>query len=194
MLKSDFDLRRDFPHVSTVADVPHPIIGTNFLEQFNPSLSVRRWCLTDDSTGLSATANTIPVCFSVSHISPLHLLAYTLRCYGSFPTSRTSPAPMIRHHTRLSITSARLVQHPSSGTVVLIQQRSALLRLNFSIRWSLALSARPTASGHRFSTWLKNQNPATGGLVVTTVLLIPTPSLTDIHCHTSMTVSHLFTE
>ncbi len=32
-----------------------------------------------------------------------------------------------------------------------------------------------------------------GGLVVRTVLLIPPPSLTDISCQKSMTVSHLFT-
>ncbi len=49
MLKLDLGLRRSFPHVFIVADVPHTIIGANFLERFNVSLSVRRRCLTDDS-------------------------------------------------------------------------------------------------------------------------------------------------
>ncbi len=48
MLKLDLGLRRSFSHVFTVADVPHPIIGADFLERFNLSPSVRRRCLTDD--------------------------------------------------------------------------------------------------------------------------------------------------
>ncbi len=58
MIKLDLGLRRSFPHVFIVADVPHPIIGADFLERFNLSLSVRRWCLTDESTGLTVTGNT----------------------------------------------------------------------------------------------------------------------------------------
>ncbi len=48
MLQLDLGLRTSFPHVFIVADVPHPIIGADFLERFNLSLSVRRQCLTDD--------------------------------------------------------------------------------------------------------------------------------------------------
>ncbi len=60
MLKFNLDLRRSFPHVFIVVDAPHPIIGADFLERFNLSLSVRRRCITDDSTGLSVTGYTIP--------------------------------------------------------------------------------------------------------------------------------------
>ncbi len=53
--------------------------------------------------------------------------------------------------------------------------------------------ARPTANGHRLSICSRNQNPANDVLVVTTVSWILKPSLTGTPCHTSMTVSHVFT-
>ncbi len=62
-LKLDLDLRHSFPHVFIAADVPHPIIGADFLERFNLSLSVRRRCLTDEPTGLSVTGSTITCSF-----------------------------------------------------------------------------------------------------------------------------------
>ncbi len=51
MLKLGFGLRRSFSHIFVVADVSYSIIGADFLEQINLSLSVERQCLTDDSTG-----------------------------------------------------------------------------------------------------------------------------------------------
>ncbi len=69
MLKLDLGLCCSFPHVFIVADVPHPIIGADFLERLNLSLRVRGRCLTDDSTGLSVTGNTIPCLFHcLSHL------------------------------------------------------------------------------------------------------------------------------
>ncbi len=41
MLKLDLGLRRSFPHVFIVADVPHPIIGADFLERFNLGVVTR---------------------------------------------------------------------------------------------------------------------------------------------------------
>ncbi len=41
MLKLDLRLRRSFPHVFAVADVPHPIIGAAFLERFNLGVVTR---------------------------------------------------------------------------------------------------------------------------------------------------------
>ncbi len=48
MLKLDVGLRRSFPYVFIAADVPHPIIGADFLERFNFFLSGLRRCLTGD--------------------------------------------------------------------------------------------------------------------------------------------------
>ncbi len=61
MLKLDLGFRRSFPYDFIVA--PHPIIGADFLERFNLSLSGLRRCLTADLTGLSVTGNIIHCSF-----------------------------------------------------------------------------------------------------------------------------------
>ncbi len=106
MLKLDLGLRRSFPHIFIVADVPHPIIGADFLERLNLSLSVRRRCLTDDSTGLSVTGNTIPCTFQcLSHLPSPSPCPYTamLRKYPiltNVTRTRDSPPHDVAHHIR----------------------------------------------------------------------------------------------
>ncbi len=108
MLKLDLGLRRSFSHVFIVADVPHPIIGADFLERFNLSLSVRRRCLTDDSTGLSVTGNTIPCSFQcLSHLPSPSPCPYTalLRKYPNLTNltrTRDSPPHDVVHHIRMT--------------------------------------------------------------------------------------------
>ncbi len=106
MLKLDLGLRRSFLHVFIVADVLHPIISADFLEHFNLSLCVRRRCLTDDSTGLSVTGNTIPCSFQcLSHLPSPSSCPYSalLRKYPNLMNvtrTRDSPPHDVVHHIR----------------------------------------------------------------------------------------------
>ena len=80
----DLELRRDFTWVFTVADLPHPILGLDFLHRFNLLVDMRKRRLIDANTELSVTGfkeNTSP-------ISPVFFIAATdvsyqtlLRCY-----------------------------------------------------------------------------------------------------------------
>ncbi len=105
MLKLDLGRRHYFAHVFIGVDVPHPIIGADFLEHFNLSFSVRKRCLTDDSTGLSVTGNTIPCSFRcLSHLPSPPLCPYNalLRKYPNLTNvTRTRVSP--RHGAVLQI-------------------------------------------------------------------------------------------
>ena len=67
------ELRRDFTWIFTVADLPYPILGSDFLHHFNLLVDMRKRQLIDGNTELSVTgykANTSP-------ISPVFFIAAT---------------------------------------------------------------------------------------------------------------------
>ena len=69
----DLELRRDFTWVFTVADLPYPILGSDFLHHFNLLVDMLKRRLIDANTELSVTgfkANTSP-------ISPVFFIAAT---------------------------------------------------------------------------------------------------------------------
>ena len=69
----DLELRRDFTWIFTVADLPYPILGSDFLHHFNLLVDMRKRRLIDGNTELSVTgykANTSP-------ISPVFFIAAT---------------------------------------------------------------------------------------------------------------------
>ena len=73
----DLELRRDFTWVFTVADLPYPILGSDFLHHFNLLVDMRKRRLIDANTKLSVTgfkANT-------STISPVFFIAATANPY-----------------------------------------------------------------------------------------------------------------
>ena len=60
----DLELRRDFTWIFTVADLPYPILGSDFLHHFNLLVEMRKRRLIDGNTELSVTgykANTSPI-------------------------------------------------------------------------------------------------------------------------------------
>ena len=60
----DLELQRDFTWVFTVADLPYPILGSDFLHHFNLLADMRKRRLIDANTELSVTgfkANTSPI-------------------------------------------------------------------------------------------------------------------------------------
>ena len=54
----DLELRRDFTWVFTVADLPYPILGSDFLHHFNLLVDMRKRRLIDANTELSVTGFT----------------------------------------------------------------------------------------------------------------------------------------
>lgn len=52
-LTADFNLRRDFDYTFVVADIDHPILGTDFLYKFNLSVDLRTKKLDDNVTYLN---------------------------------------------------------------------------------------------------------------------------------------------
>ncbi len=106
MLKLNLDLRRSFSHIFIVADIPHPILGADFLERYNLSVSIRQRRLTDDSTGLSVTGNTMPCSLQcLSHLPSASSCRYTelLRKFPDLTNlTRThqSPPHDIMHHIK----------------------------------------------------------------------------------------------
>ncbi len=78
LLKLNLGLRRSFSHIFIGADIPHPILGADFLERFNLSVSIRQRRLTDDSIGLSVTDNTMPCSLQcLSHLPFASSCRYT---------------------------------------------------------------------------------------------------------------------
>ncbi|XP_014768969.1 uncharacterized protein LOC106868296 [Octopus bimaculoides] len=57
-LRLDINLCRDFQWVFVVAEIPHPILGADFLDNFNLLIDVRRQRLVDGSMSLSTSAKT----------------------------------------------------------------------------------------------------------------------------------------
>ena len=69
----DLELRRDFTWVFAIADLPYPILGSDFLHHFNILVDMRKRRLIDANTELSVTgfkANASP-------ISPVFFIAAT---------------------------------------------------------------------------------------------------------------------
>lgn len=103
-LNVDLGLRRCFPFIFTVADVPHSILGADFLHAFDLSVSVRRRRLTDEKTGLFVCGSTTdPVILRLSYLPSPSSSPYVelLRRFPSLtnPARTTEPAPHdIVHH------------------------------------------------------------------------------------------------
>ena len=67
----DLELQREFTWIFTVADLPYPILGSDFPHHFNLLVDMYKWRLIDANTGLSVTGfkeNT-------SAISPVFFIA-----------------------------------------------------------------------------------------------------------------------
>ncbi|BHF80069.1 hypothetical protein SprV_0702319300 [Sparganum proliferum] len=58
-LTLNIGLRRSFTWIFVIADVPHPILGSDFLAEFDLLVDCRRACLLDRTTGLSVRGLTL---------------------------------------------------------------------------------------------------------------------------------------
>ncbi len=124
LLKHNRGLRRSFSHMFIVTDIPHPILGADFLERFNLSVNIRRQRLTDDTTRLSVIGNTIHCLFEcLSHIPSVSSCRYT-ELLRKFPDltdlirTRQSTTHDIMHHIKTT------AEQPSSGRRVRFPDRS----------------------------------------------------------------------
>ncbi len=89
-----------------MVDIPRPIIGADFLERFNLSVSIRRRRLSDGTIGLSVTGNTIPCSLHcLSHLPSTSSCQYTdlLRKFPDLTNltrTRQSPPHDIMYHIK----------------------------------------------------------------------------------------------
>ena len=79
----DLELRRDFTWVFTVADLPHPVLGSDFLHHFNLLVDMRKRRLIDANTELFVTGFKA----ITSPISPVFFIAATEDPYQTLPCS-----------------------------------------------------------------------------------------------------------
>ena len=91
----NLELRRDFTWVFTVANLPYPILGSDFLHHFNLLVDMRRRWFIDANTELSVTgfkANTSPISpvFFIAAIPYLIMRLTNLNFVVSKPTHSTS--------------------------------------------------------------------------------------------------------
>ena len=102
----DLGLRRTFRWVFTVADVPHPILGADFLRHFSLKVDLRKCRLEDEGTQLTASGITVPG----PSLSPMYTCLPTSHPYQDilreFPAVYT-PTPVnhsvkhdVTHHIR----------------------------------------------------------------------------------------------
>lgn len=82
LLKLDLGLRRTFTWPFTVADVQHPIIGADFLNEFGILVDIRNKCVIDKITLLTTYGKTLPSQQpSVLTIAPQHKYKQLLQKY-----------------------------------------------------------------------------------------------------------------
>ena len=112
----DLELRRDFTWVFTVADLPYPVLGSDFQHHFNLLVDMRKRLLIDANTELSVmgfkvnTSPISPVFFIVASNDPHQIL---LRSYPeltnlNFVVSESTHSTT--HH--IETTSAPLFTRP----------------------------------------------------------------------------------
>ena len=157
-------LRRSFIWIFTVAEVSHPILGADFLRQFNLQVDLRHHRLLDGITSLSvsalmstAPASSIVVLSTVS--DPFNLLA-------QFPTLTKPPdyRQPVRHNVVHRIETRGHPVHSKARRLA-----PDRLSLNFSICWTLGSINPPPVAGPRPCIWYRSQTE-TGALAATTGL------------------------
>eukprot|EP00106_Octopus_bimaculoides_P005720 XP_014773162.1 PREDICTED: uncharacterized protein LOC106871292 [Octopus bimaculoides] len=82
-LRLDIGLCRDFQWVFVIADIPHPVLGADFLNHFQLLVDVQRRRLVDDSTSLSTLARSS----TNSPLSPAFFIATTGDAFHSLLAS-----------------------------------------------------------------------------------------------------------
>ena len=112
----DLKLRRDFTWVFTIADLPYPILGSDFLHYFNLVVDMCKRRLIDANTELSVSgfkANTSPISlvFFIAATNDLYqtlLRSYSGLTYLNFVVSKSTHSTT--HH--IETTDAHVFSRP----------------------------------------------------------------------------------
>ena len=155
----DLELRRDFTWVFTVADLPYPILGSDFQQHFNLLVNMRKPRLIDGNTELSDTgfkANTSPISlvFFIATIDdPYHTLLRSSTELANLNFVVSKPTHSTTHH--IETTGAPVFSRPRRLPVDKVKAAKAefnhILQLGIirpsSSPWASPLHMVPKRSG-----------------------------------------------
>lgn len=142
----DLGLRRDFSWSFTLADIPHPILGIDFLKHFSLSINIPRGLLVDDTTGLTTKCRWLSTsCFGISTIDNSSPIAPLL---AEFPViTRSSPVGPVLHNVRHFIETRGPPVHARSRRLAPDRMRVAKEAIDYSLQQGiLRQSNSPWAS------------------------------------------------
>lgn len=165
-LTIDIGLRRTFRWVFVIADVVHPLLGSDFLAYFDLDVSMRRHALVDSTTRLSVTGvQSALVSMEIRTLLPSSKFEDILREFPEVTKPcnlKLPPQHGVTHH--IVTTGPPVSARPRR----LIGERLAIAKREFEHMLDLGI-VRPSSVGTpRPYTWFPRRTPGTGGRVGTT--------------------------